>query len=223
MDKEKIIATTIPLSENQLDEYFDSIEDFYFEIDLDKSEYEGKTFINYLYNAGMNCDVKINTYGEKLAELLKEYITTNKLISIPSLNKIWIDIICSYSSKIKFENVEYNNFITKFINDQKELIDELITILFSLKIFLIAEAVEEHIVGEKSSSKNIQNNFISLRNDNDFWIMLEKIDTLNPKYYEYEEFKKPIYDGYEIAYYFFNDFNPISFLKIFNDLPDKEE
>ena len=46
----KTIVTTLPLTDEQLDEYFDDIDQYYFGIDIDNSELEAKNILNYIYN-----------------------------------------------------------------------------------------------------------------------------------------------------------------------------
>ena len=41
----------------------------------------------------MQCDMKIKDYNENISNLLIEYIQTDKLLSIPALNILWIDIL----------------------------------------------------------------------------------------------------------------------------------
>ena len=73
---------------------------------------------------------------------------------------------------------------------------------------------KEEIKAPDKTFNCIGNNFISLRNDDDFWTLLSDIDKLNLKYYNYKNFDEPLFDGFKIAHFFYDEFTPLSILRI---------
>lgn len=208
------IKVSLPFTEEQLDDYFDTIDQYFFVIDLSKSEYGGKALLNYIYNTNMKCDIEVSSYDEKLEELLVQYIQTDKLLSIPALNNIWIDILHNYAICDPIDDPAYQKFILLFIQNNRNLVEEMALILSCLKIFLINIVTEDNIDGDTKEFDLVKNNIISLRNGNNFWLMLIDLDALSLPYYYYPQFEKTIFDGYKISHYFYDEFTPLSLLRM---------
>lgn len=208
------INTTIPLSEEELDKYFDNIENYFFNIDYQNINLKSEFIINYIYNSEMNCNITNLLFDKKLEKLLLEYITTDKLLSIDSINNLWIKILYYKIGKLQLENLLEKNFIEDFIKNHDDLIQELLSILYCLKVFLVNVVFKEEIKAPNKTFSYIGNNFISLRNDDNFWTLLSDVDELNLKYYNYKNFDEPIFDGFKIAHFFYDEFTPLSILRI---------
>ena len=131
------INTTIPLSEEELDKYFDNIENYFFNIDYQNINLKSEFIINYIYNSEMNCNITNLLFDKKLEKLLLEYITTDKLLSIDSINNLWIKILYYKIGKLQLENLSEKNFIEDFIKNHYNLIQELLSILYCLKVLVI--------------------------------------------------------------------------------------
>ena len=208
----------IPFTEEELDKYFDTIEDYYFIISLKNSEYKDNKILNYIYNTGMTCDIDLSECEyEDIEKILLSYIKTNKIISIPSLNILWLKIILSYALNEKTNDL----FISHFIKNNEEIILNLIEILYCLKIFLLNIIFEKTINAENKDIKDIGNNFISLRDDPEFWEVISIIDNLELKYYFYNQFEIPCFDGYKIAHYFYDEFTPFCIIKLCSEIIEK--
>lgn len=208
------IKVTLPFTEEQLDDYFDTIDQYYFLVNLSESEYGGKALLNYIYNTSMECDIEVNSYNEKLEELLVEYVQTDKLLSIPVLNDIWIDILHNYAVSDQIEDPAYQRFILLFIQNNRKLVEELALVLSCLKIFLINIVVEDNIDGPVKEFELVKNNIISLRNGSNFWPLFLDLDTLNLPYCYYPQFERTVFDGYKISHYFYDEFTPLSLLRM---------
>lgn len=52
---------TIPFSDEQLDEYLNTLEDdkskIFYKINYKKSQYKGSRLLNYIYNSSLTCDL----------------------------------------------------------------------------------------------------------------------------------------------------------------------
>ena len=213
--EKKIIRTTLPLTDEQLDIFFDNMEDYYFLIDIDKSKYDAKLLLTYIYNSSMKADFIINTYSQKLASLLTEYILTDRLISVPILNKMWCDILIYKLKKDKFKfDSKYVAFLDKYLNDNKALINNVLVFIASLKCYLLDKMGIIQAFKIKKENTNIKNNFISIRESEYFWLVFALIDEANitPKYYKiFDDF---CFDGYNIAHYFLEEFNPLGIISM---------
>lgn len=216
----KKIHTIIPFKEEELDEYLDNTEKYYFILDFNKIDFNAETIINYIYNSRIKCSFENIIFNDKLEKLLLQYLFTNKILSIDTLNNLWIDIL--YYKLNNPEKIDINNekqvFAKNFIINNSEIINELLSELYCLKIFLMNIVIEQNIEAEEKEFVNIGNNIISLRNDDRFWQLLSDVDSLNLVYYNYKNFDKSIFDGYKIAHYFYDEFSPLCLLKILDQL-----
>lgn len=209
------IYTTIPLTEEELDKYFDNIENYIFIIDFKKIKLNEESILNYIYNSRMKCTFENIEFNEKLENILINYISTNKIISIDILNNIWIKILYfKINNKIDTKDNNEKEFIEKFTLKYSEYINELLSVLYCLKIFLINVIIRDKINAQEKTFNNIKNNFISLRNNDEFWLLLSSLDSLELEYYNYKNFDEPSFDGYKIAHYFYDEFTPLCLLKI---------
>ena len=52
--KLEVVEISLPFTEDQLDEYFNNIENYYFIIDFNNSDLSANQMINYIYNSNMN-------------------------------------------------------------------------------------------------------------------------------------------------------------------------
>lgn len=212
-----IVETTLPFSDDFLDEYLNNIKNYVFYIDIDNSKIKGKNLLNYIYNSEMICDLKVD-YNDNLVELLLKYITSNKIIHIPVLTDIWNKIIlCSINKeKIHEETKDFQTFIIKFQENHIEIINELIEILFSLKCKLYNNLGYNAFTGEYkgySTFNNVGINIIALKESPYFWRIFSDDNFNNIPLYNYTEFDKMIFNGATISYVFFNSFTPFGVYK----------
>lgn len=214
------IKTTIPLSEEDLDKYFDMIDKHEFVIDYAQSEYKGKQFLNYVYNSSMHCIIEFSDLNEDVAQLLVEYITYKKQLSIPTLDNMWNEIIATYL-KNEPQDEEYKAFVRRFIDTNKDLFDELISVLFCLKMHLINIAICDSgtIEGcEDRTYTRLGENYISIRNSQCFWLNLLTLDSCNLPIYNYTNFEEMSFDGRKVSHYFLNEFSPFAmFLQLIKE------
>ena len=222
----EIIKTSLPLTDEQLDKYFDNIDDYLFSIDVDKSSIKGETLLNYIYNSTMQCELCLHEYNEKLEELLVAFISTNKLIDIPVLE----DMLCSlveYSIDTESNtDAQFCEFANSFILKHSELIDELANILYSLNRYLICKInSKEEDFYKLDDNKIIHtgNNIVSLKNSPTFWHLLINKNFQDRKAYNYSDFNELKYDGKKIFYYFLNDCNPFGIAYAIKEVSDLEE
>lgn len=232
LNEEEVIAirTPLPLTEEQLDEYFNDMNSYFFCIEVDKTTLTAEQMINYIYNSNMNCDLNLHSYDQKLEDLLIAYIKTNKLLSIEVLNDIWVNIVRCYIKPEYSNNFSDKNlvdFTEKMISKYKDLIEELVDVLYNLKYFLyIIKAFEkdkdENL--ETVEYKLIGNNFISLRKAMSFYSIFIEFDEIKRPFRNYKNFTNFSYEGYNIHHYFYDEFSPFSLMDIIDigDIKNEE-
>lgn len=216
----KTIVTTLPLTDEQLDEYFDDIDQYYFGIDIDNSELEAKNILNYIYNSGMKCDLQISKYSDKLKQMLVHFITTDKFIHIPVLEDLWCAIIRYNLNKFSVNDTTLVTFIEDFFVENQDLIDELTNILFNLKFYLCNIKINEKETQDSLENKHfdkVKNNIVSLRHSNVFWLLMMDYDHKDLELFNYTNFNSLSFEGRKIYYYFYNEFNPFTVIDFIQD------
>lgn len=231
LKKKPMVVSSLPFSDEELDKYFEEMEDYMFFIDLDKTDLDAHSFVNYVYNANITCDIKIDEVTpentEKLNELLLEYIKTDKLVYIDLLSELWgsacLHIIYpELTSPVE----EIHIFITQFIEKNRELVEEVTTAVVSLYYYLLGMMIDrkENSGGfpAKKLSENIGANIVNLRRSGNFWSVFMNIADYKGEVYNFEDFSSFKYDGCGIAQYFFNEFGPFSSIVEMNNAAGAE-
>lgn len=231
-NKEKVV-TSLPLTDEQLDEYFDNIEDYKFFIDLDTTDLNARSIINYIYNSNMDCDIAIGEVTpentEKLNALLLEYIKADKLVYIDLLSELW-GSICLHIMYPTLESPEkeVNTFISQFIEKHEDVAKEAANAIASLYYSALNMVHENNNMEtkeypKKKLSSNIGTNIISLRRSGNFWSFYMNIDDYKEDIFDYEDFSEFKYDGYGAAHYFFNEYSPYLSIIQMNSIKKAEE
>lgn len=227
-NKMEEIQVSLPFSDEELDKYFDNIESYYFLIDLKNSSYKNSKILTYIYNSGMNCDILLDNFDCDLEELALEYVKTDKLMNLSSLNELWVTILIASINKSYFQtkNEEYKKFISDFISTHQDIINEILLMFTSLKSMLIKTLLND-IDGdnEKKITKKftqIGRNVISLRNSINFWNVFALLE-YKEDYENYEEFHDNSFEGKKIAFFFINEFNPLSLIYMGRFLSEEEK
>lgn len=220
-----MVVTALPLSDEQLDEYFENIEDYMFFIDLDPTELDARSTLNYIYNSGMTCDIKIDEVTpentEKLNALLLEYIKTDKFVYVDLLSELW-GSICLHILYPNLESPEQevHTFVTQFIEKHRVLAEEVTEAIASLYYYLLSMMIdgttEHNGYPKKKLSEGIGSNIVNLRRSGNFWSFFMNINDYKGQVYNMEDFEELKYDGYSIAHCFFSEFSPFSSIAAMN-------
>lgn len=213
---EKQVTISIPLSEEELDEYFDEIEDCSFLIDFDKCQYTGKKMLNYIYNSGMFCELKLSSYDDKLEELMVEYICFDRQVSIPVLNDLWNIVLIRHLTGAQEGDKELLTFVDSFIEKHMDIIEELVVLLNSVMTQMLQLLNKEDGViegAEKRQLKKISLNFITLRLGTDFWSVMAEVHKCE-KAYNYNVLSDFCYEGKRLSSIMMNEFNPFSVMSL---------
>ena len=196
------VNIALPFTDEEIDKYFYDIDNYFFNIDYNKTELRGQALINYIANSNMKCNISFNKSSAGLEELLVEYIKTNRIVNIPSLNRLWNEMILSYLLS--------DDKASSFISNNQELLNEIVFYLEQLTVALrLMIEKDEYSQGGRDELvfELIGNNIISLKDDDLFWEIMSIIPCPEKKYY-CPMFREYVYDGYTILYHFLSDFNP---------------
>jgi len=202
----KIIETIVPISIENLKEYFKDKEISYL-IDYQNSNLKGKKFLTYLSNLDLPVDLK-----NVDLDLIRDYLNGISLVNINFLENIVINILLEYKGIIK--DVNYKNFI----EENKEIISKWSDRLDSLVIYNMYIVKSEYFSDyAKSFPKDdttdlIGINFISLLKHERFYLFYNKINN-NIKFYTHY-FNDYMFKGQNLYNFWNNLKNPLFLLTL---------
>lgn len=211
------MITTIPYSDKIIEKYYNQETDDTLVVDYNKSEYKGESFLWYIYNFGIKCDISFeNIKPDDIKELLTTYINLGVKdidFDIPSLRDTFLKIIFTKKGiKNHIVSLLADIDIQNYIEEHDELLNNSIIFLDSIFLAILQQfnlsdidySDYEIIDGEDTS---VPHNIITLLHNPLFFDNFSKVGTI--KYYK-RYFEDPIYDNYNIAYYLMNENNFIS-------------
>jgi hypothetical protein len=213
-----IIETSLPIPIEDLKKYFENKET-YFVVDLKDSSLSNDKILTYLSNLNVPCDI-INPN----LDLLKEYLNSKSLVSIPSLEKFAIDLLLSYKNLQKQD--AYDDFIkenNEIIKKWESVLDSLILYnIYTLQINDTVEHVESFPIDETDDLTGI--NFLGLLKHEDFYYYYNGAKQENCKYYK-KYFNDYMFKGHNLFTYWANENNPMFILtdSIANGTIDKNK
>jgi len=203
-----VIETTAPIAIDDLKHYFENKETSYL-IDYEKSTLRGEKLLVYLSNLEIPCDIKFNSI-ELFDELLKDYLKTNVIVKIPSLEQGTIDLLLQYN---KIDPPVDNDIIEEVKEDLKVWSSKLKSLtlynMYTLNVEGAKEWIKEFPEDNTSSTEGI--NFVSLLDNFDVYRIFEKIDQSELKYYS-EYFEKYMFKGKNLFSFWANENNPMFLL-----------
>lgn len=209
-NKEQVVIS-LPLVGEQVDKYYMKIQNYDFYIIVkDSMTLTPKQFINYIANINMqNCHLILDDApDEYVTELIKEYIKTNRQISIPIFNKIIINALEDTIMHTK------NPINKDFVDNNFELLNEVINVLYNLKfatdIMIAGDEYDNDILKlEPASSEQVGTNIISLRHEEEFWNLFILLEFARTKLSYYKMFTETSIKGYSMIYFMVNEKNPV--------------
>lgn len=215
----KYIKTEVPISIDNIKEYFKDKEIFFL-LDYNKSKLQDKIFLTYLSNLDMPCDIDLQEKieKEKLFELLKSYMVVKSVNSISFLNMAMCQIIlkcvgCDHN--LIFSNsILTDEQCEEFIDANKEELAKWIFFLDSTMVFLLKtfEDLNALLKVEDSFKVIDDDNFIGLNVVNLFSIpsFLEIYFSANREVslaYFKPQFENHMFKGKSLYQYYVNDTN----------------
>lgn len=213
------ILTTTPINIIDLKRKFN--EDIKFIIDYKNSKYKGKTFIIYLSNLDIDCEIQLEDKDDALG-LVSEYLKASVTVSIPEVEDALINILLAYQGKPNYVNFD----ITDFVTENKEIIDIWIARINSLYLYsLFCTNNDSNIEYMKTFPENKNNslagiNFVQLIKHELFPLLIQGVDHSKVEWNEFW-FKEYVFAGQCLYNFFSSENNPL-FLGVLASVTDPD-
>lgn len=194
----EIINTIVPIPLDLMKRKF--TEEVSFVIDYTNSKFKGKSFLTYLSNVDIECSVKCSGLEESL-DLLKYYMATQTLVSLPELDNLVMNILLyglGLPNDLEFDPEEY-------VNENSESFARWVRRLFALPLFAATllpncgEVVNQYPVDEDESFSGI--NFVNLIKHPMFDILMASV---KPEQYTYNKkfFSENVFGSKNLFHHF---------------------
>jgi hypothetical protein len=204
-----IIKTIAPIAIEDLKKYFLD-KSITYNIDYTNSKLKSSKLLTYISNLDIPCDITFNDKNE-LEELLKEYLNSSVLCSIPSLEIETINLLLEYKEiGTKTNPILYKNFI----EDNLEIIKKWESKLESLTLYNMyivnSPEMQEFAKGfpEDDTEELTGINFLSLLKHEPFYIYYSKVKESNLKFYT-KYFNEYMFRGKNLYSYWATENNPL--------------
>lgn len=199
----------LPLTDEELIKFVEN-QDNTFDIDIVNDEFDNKTSLIYISNLNIKCNCIFKDTKTKL-DFIKEYLLSNKIVSIENIEKMIVKIIL-FSIGYQLQDFQADiseDECSEFILDNKDLMDKIITFLDSLVSYSISSYIKDEdkkkdffkeyeIIDDKDYiGLNIVN--ILKYRDLYFYYVFKEVD----KQYNFvKQFNDYMFDGKNLFYYF---------------------
>jgi hypothetical protein len=177
------IKVTAPIPMDGLKKYFvdNTVQ---YEIDYKNSTLKGSKLLIYLSNLNIPCDIDVE-FDDEFLELLKDYFNSKILVQIRTLEIAALEML--FTNRFGLPQTEgkmlSNAQLTKFVEENKEIINQWSKVLDSLTIYNMQtidvpefrEFVESHPSDPTDDLTGI--NFVQLLKYEEFYLFYNKINT----------------------------------------------
>ena len=204
-----VINTIAPIAIEDLKKYFVD-KSITYVIDYTNSKLKGTKLLTYISNLDIPCDIGFTNKHEQ-EELLKEYLNSSVLCSIPSLEILTINLLLEY----KEIDIENNSILYKnFIEDNLEIVRKWESKLDSLTLYNMysvnSTEMQEFAKGfpEDDTEELTGINFLSLLKHEPFYIYYSKVKESNLKFYK-KYFNEYMFKGKNLYSYWATENNPL--------------
>lgn len=205
-----IVETVAPITIDNLKKYFTDKTTFFI-INYKDSALKGSKLLTYLSNLDIPCDIDCNGCSEnEVLDLLKDYLHTNMIVNIQSLEKAITSILLQTKGLIPVID-------SAFIEDNKDILQTWISKLESLSLYnmyIVGDEKFKSFVDEfnkDDTSDLVGVNFISLLKNEYFYSFYGNIDSRNLKFYTHY-FDDYMFKGKNMYSYWANENNPLFLL-----------
>lgn len=210
-DKMNLVNTVAPIPIDELKKYFTDETIFYI-VNYKNSKLKGTKILTYFSNLELPMDISFEDIEEKeFFELLKEYLHTEMVCNIKSLEKITIDCLLHY------KKIKTNSFFDNFCEENQDILNEWVKKLDSLTLFNLysigsetfSEFAQSHPVDDNSSLEGI--NFVSLLKHEEMYELYDVIEKDNLRFYK-KYFDEYMFKGKNMFHFWANENNPLFLL-----------
>lgn len=152
----------IPLADEQLLEFVDNQENI-FEVKIG-GEFDAPTALIYISNLNMKCNCFFDDEETKL-EFIKEYLETDKMVSIPNIEKMVVKLLL-YGSGFSTETLDCdltNDECEKFFKGNTELMSRIYKFVDSMLLYSVLCHMEP-----ESKEEFLKNTTIKVIDDKEY-------------------------------------------------------
>lgn len=205
-----IITTTAPIGLEDLKKYFNDKTVSYV-IDYDNSKLQGAKLLTYISNLDLPIDIYFDPNSESGKDLLKCYLESTFMVSVPSLETATLDLLLT----AKFEPI--SDVENTFIKENSEIINHWTTVLESCTLFnmycideeTFKDFARQHPEERFEVFKGI--NFVHQFKNPNFYLFYETIDDKNLKFLP-QVFDEYMFKGKNLYSFWSNENNPLFLL-----------
>ena len=177
------IKVTAPIAIDELKKYFVD-NNVHYEIDYKNSTLKSSKLLIYLSNLNIPCDIDTE-FDDEFLELLKDYFNSKTLVQIRTLEIAALEML--FTNRFGLPQTEgkmlSNAQLTKFVEENKEIIDQWSKVLDSLTLYNMQtvdvpefrEFVESHPSDPTDDLTGI--NFVQLLKYEEFFVFYGKVNT----------------------------------------------
>lgn len=217
-----VIKSAAPIAIDDLKKYFTDKTTFYV-IDYDQSKLKGAKLITYLSNLDLPVDIDLtNVETDELYLLLKDYMTSPMLVNVRSLEYLAMTIIAEYKGLAS--KLDHTDFIENNLDLVKNWVNKLDSLtLFNMYIINTEQTKSFAESFPKDETDDVSGiNFISLLKHEDFFMLYQKVDKNNLKFYT-KYFNNYMFKGRNMYSFWATKNNPMFLLTyaIGNGLKDE--
>lgn len=211
-----IIKTIAPIPIEDLKKYFLDNNTRY-EIDYKNSTLKGSKLLIYLGNLNIPCDISTDADNEFI-ELLKDYFNSRTLVQVPILEQAALEVLLtSKLGPAESETTLTNVQISKFIEDNQDIIKQWTCILDSLTLFNMqmveVDEFKDFVKGfpENDTDDLTGINFLNLLKHSVFYMFYQKLEKANLSNYT-KYFNEYMFKGKNLYHYWADENNPLFLL-----------
>ena len=219
--QENLKNVSAPFSMDVMREFFMDKEKV-FVVNYEESQLQGNSLLIYLSNLDIPCEIEFseNVSKEQRFELLKCYMESRNLYSIPSFTKTWVELLLLYKGS-DYEKAFATEFLTveeqrEFIEQNKELIEKSVRFCDSLPFFLITttRAYQDKFGEEIEDGVDVVDDpFFVGQNVVDMFFLRDFFElyfaaptTFKPTYFK-RQFREMMFRGRNLFHHFYNPNN----------------
>jgi hypothetical protein len=228
IEPNRFYQVTAPFSMDAMREFFLD-KNKVFIVNYSKSQLKGKSLLIYLSNLDIPCEIDFDetVNKEEKFEMLKAYIESRNLFSIPNFTKTWADLLLIYK-QMPFSNAYKSNLLSEeekieFLNANIDLIKKSVEFCDSLALYALTtntsykeefgEEIDEDIE-QVDDPMFIGQNIVDMFYLKGFFeLYFSQAPQNEPKYFK-RQFKEQMFRGRNLFHYFSNPNNTLMGLLI---------
>lgn len=222
---------TLPMGPELMRTFFDD-KTKVFTVDYGKCELKGNVFLTYVSNLGLNAEIDFEgASGDEKLDLIKNYMHSRHIVSSETLGLAVMQILMAYkgAQAMAFDRIERvlsKEEVTRFIDENEEVVSAWTTFLDSTLLFLmhsfegLGEAMDlEHSFEVVDDQRYVGLNVVNMFGIEGFFELYFSAPVKEMKFFT-RQFNEYMFNGKNLFFYFQTEEN--SFLKLLSGLLNEQ-